>query len=106
MSSHNHSREDFHSLLAATTGAEHIYYQPPANVRMIYPCIEYHDQPWVSKFANNKAYIICRHYQVTVIDPMPNNPWIMTLASEIPMCTHSRHYTSDGLNHDVLDIYY
>ena len=69
MNSRSHNRESFHSLLFTTTRAEHIYYQPPKNVRMQYPCIEYHDQPWDSKFANNAPYTITRHYQVTVIDP-------------------------------------
>ncbi len=105
MNSRSHNRESFHSLLFTTTRAEHIYYQPPKNVRMQYPCIEYHDQPWDSKFANNAPYTITRHYQVTVIDPMPDSEWLMKLAM-LPMCTFSRHYTSDGLNHDVFDIYY
>ena len=101
-----HSRENFHFLLSTITGCEHIYYQPPSNVRMIFPCIEYHDAPWDARHADDKAYTITRHYQVTVIDKLPDNPWIMQLATELPMCTQERHYTSDGLNHDVLDVYY
>lgn len=98
--------ERFHSFLSTLTGCKNIYYQPPSNVKMKYPCIVYSDSPWDTKFANDKPYVVTRHYQVTVIDKLPDNPWTMLMATHIPMCTHERHYTRDGLNHDVLDVYY
>lgn len=100
------TREHFHSFLSTLTGAEHIYYQPPSNMRMKFPCIEYHDAAMDTTFANDMPYVNTRHYQLTVIDSMPDNPWIQLIATSIPMCVHNRHYTSDGLNHDVFDIYY
>ena len=100
-------RKHFHSLLCEITGStNNVYYQPPANVHMKYPCIEYHDSPWDTKFAGDKPYAITKHYQVTVIDARPENPWIDTISTSFQMCTHERHYTADGLNHDVFDIYY
>lgn len=100
-------RKDFHSLLCGITGStKNVYYQPPSNIHMTFPCIEYHDSPWDTKFANDKAYTITRHYQVTVIDSKPENPWIEAISTSFQMCTFERHYTSDGLNHDVFDIYY
>ena len=100
-------RAALHNSLSRITGStKNVYYQPPANVHMKYPCIEYHDAPWDTKFANDMPYAITRHYQLTVIDSKPDNPWIMTIAQTFPMCQHNRHYTADGLNHDVFDIYY
>ena len=100
-------RKQLHDILCGITGSTtNVYYQPPTNIRMKYPCIEYHDSPWDTKFANDKPYAITRHYQVTVIDSRPENPWIQQISTSLPMCTFERHYTSDGLNHDVFDIYY
>ena len=99
-------RKKLHDILCGITGdTKIVYYQPPMNVKMTFPCIEYHDAPWDTKFAGDSPYAITRHYQVTVIDPRPENPWIFELAT-LPMCTQERHYVSDGLNHDVFDLYY
>lgn len=103
----SNNRKDFHRTLSEITGdATRVYYQPPANVHMKYPCVEYHDSPWDTIFANDMPYLITRHYQLTVIDSKPENPWIKAIAYAFPMCQHNRHYTADGLNHDVFDIYY
>lgn len=100
-------RVALHNSLSRITGSTtNVYYQPPANIHMKYPCIEYRDAPWDTKFANDMPYAITRHYQLTVIDSKPDNPWIMTIAQTFPMCQYNRHYTADGLNHDVFDIYY
>lgn len=100
-------RKNLHEILTDITGStKNVYYQPPSNVHMTYPCIEYHDSPWDTKFAGDKAYTITRHYQLTVIDPRPENSWIFQIAASLPMCSHERHYVADGLNHDVFDIYY
>lgn len=100
------NRNKLHDSLVEITGDRtRVYYQPPSNVHMQYPCIEYHDAPWDTKFANDKPYVITMHYQLTVIDPRPENPWIFQIATSLPMCKQNRHYTADGLNHDVFDIY-
>ena len=100
------TREEFHSRLSTITGAKYIYYQPPSNTRMSFPCIEYHDAPMDVIFANDMPYVGTRHYQLTVIDPLPDSAWIQQIQFAFQMCVHNRHYTSDGLNHDVFDIYY
>lgn len=102
----SNKRITFHSSLTAITGdTTNVYYQPPSNIRMKYPCIEYHDAQWDTTFANDMPYTITMHFQLTVIDPRPESPWIMEIARTFPMCKQTRHYTADGLNHDVFDIY-
>lgn len=82
-----------------------VYFQPPSNLRMIFPCIEYHLSMIDTTFADDSAYHSERRYQVTTISPNPENPWIEELL-KLPKCTFSRHFTSDGLNHDVFYIYF
>jgi hypothetical protein len=70
----NHSREEFHSLLAATTGAEHIYYQPPASVKMRYDAIRYKKNVMNVQHADDKSYLIRDEYQIIFITRDPDSP--------------------------------
>lgn len=99
-------RDQLQDILQSIVGNNHkVYYQPPENLRLIFPCIEYHLSSIDSMQADDKNYKNTRRYQLTVIDPKPESPWIEKLL-DLPMCSFSRHYTSDGLNHDVFYIYY
>lgn len=97
------SRLKLHELLKTIIGNENVYYDPPSN--MHYPAIQYNKQNIESKYANNIAYANFNCYSVTVIDTMPDNVAITKLLN-LPMCSYDRPYTSDGLHHDVLKLYY
>ena len=98
-------RLELHSKFEELLGSKNVYYQPPASVRMVYPAIRYSKSKIDSKYANNKKYINKTLYDVIVIDPMPDNPVIEKLL-ELPLSSHDRWYASDGMNHDVIKIYY
>lgn len=101
----NSKRLEFHNILKDLFGSEHIYYQPPENIKMEYPCIRYSKDTIDSKYANNKSYLLKDAYQVIVIDKKPDNDVIKKLL-ELPLSSYVRHYSSDNLNHDVIKIYY
>lgn len=82
-----------------------VYYQPPENLRMQFPCIEYHLSTIDSQQADDINYHSERRYQLTIIDASPESPWIEMLL-DLPKCSFGRHFTSDGLNHDIFYIYY
>lgn len=95
-------RRDFHNRLE-TLGCR-AYFQPPSNVSMGYPCIVYELDRIVKKRADDSTYLKTRRYQVKLITKNPDDPLVDALASMV----HSefeRHYTADGLNHFVFDIY-
>lgn len=102
------SRLDLQALLEtlfASSGDAFVYFQPPENVKLRYPCIIYSRDSGKTKFANNKPYTHQLRYAVTVIDKNPDSE-IREKVAMLPMCAFERHYTSDNLNHDVYNLYY
>lgn len=82
-----------------------VYYQPPEDVKLSYPCIIYKRGLIESKHANNKAYMYRTRYDVTLIDHDPDSAMI-PLIVETELADFSTHFTADNLNHDVFTLYY
>jgi hypothetical protein len=94
-------RSSFQSLLEAFVGTGgNVYFQPPSNVQMTYPCIVYQRDTADTIFANNKPYRNTKRYQVTVIDRNPDSE-IPDRVASMPLTTHNRFFVAEGLNHDV-----
>lgn len=98
-------RIQLQELLEELLGSDHVYFQPPASVRMEYPAIRYERNGIDVRHADNEPYLLRRSYSLTVIDWDPDSE-IVSKISKLPMCRHNRHYTRDNLNHDVFVIYY
>jgi hypothetical protein len=98
-------RTSLQSSLEALLGSEHVYFQPPTNVKMEYPCIVYKRDTADTKFADNDPYRYTKRYQVTVIDRNPDSE-IPDRIAALPMCVHNRFYTANNLNHDVFVLYF
>lgn len=86
-------------------GQKNVYFQPPAGVKIVYPCIIYSRNAGDTKFANDKPYNQTVGYQVIVIDANPDS-LIPGKVASLPLCKFNRHYTKDNLNHDVYNLYY
>lgn len=99
------SRLKLHELLCGITGVKNAYFQPPESVKMNYPCIVYKRNNHFGAFADNIRYMHKTQYQLIVIDKDPDS-LIPGHVAEIPLCSFVRHYTSDGLNHDVFNLYF
>lgn len=68
------------SIVKQRCGSENVYYQPPANLRMKYPCICYERTKIRNRDADNGVYRQTIHYTVTVIDQKPDSEmWCGTL---------------------------
>lgn len=98
-------RLKFHTLLKVLLGSEYVYFQPPASITMSYPAIVYMRNNVKTEFANNLPYSHTKRYMVTVIDRKADSD-IPTKVSELPLSSFSRHFTADGLHHDVYDVYF
>jgi hypothetical protein len=85
--------------------ADHVYFQPPENVQMQYPCIVYKRDFAETEHADNGSYRITLRYMVTVIDRDPDSTIVQAVAL-LPMCTMNRFFTADGLNHDVFTLFF
>lgn len=98
-------RLELQTLLEELLGSGNVYFQPPPTLSMSYPCIVYgRDNAWI-QFADNKPYSRTKRYKVTVIDSDPDSD-IPERVAQLPLCTFSRHYTADHLNHDVFNLYF
>lgn len=98
-------RLQLHSKFEELLGSKNVYYQPPASVHMVYPAIRYSKSRIDSNNANNKKYLNRTRYEVIVIDSVPDNPVIEKIL-ELPYTSYDYHYPKDGLNHDVITLYY
>lgn len=84
---------------------ERVYFQPPATVKMEYPCIVYKRDYARTTFADDKPYKRVKRYQVIVIDRDPDSV-IPDKVGALPMCVYDRFYTADNLNHDVFKLFF
>jgi len=98
-------RSELQTLLRAILGTDHVYFQPPANVQLQYPCIIYHRDFANTAFADNDPYHYTKRYMVTVVDRDPDSV-IPDKVANLPMCVVNRFYTADDLNHDVFNLFF
>lgn len=98
-------RLDLQSLLETLLGSTNVYFQPPNNVQMLYPCIVYKRDDIDTAFADNKPYSLVKRYSLTVIDRDPDSG-IHEIVAALPLCLFDRFYTANNLNHDVFVIHY
>ena len=96
-------RLQLHQLLE--TFAENVYFQPPLNIQLKYPCIIYKRSYEQVEFADDKPYSRTKRYLVTVIDRDPDSE-IPDKVADLPMTLFNRFFTADNLNHDVFYVYF
>ena len=82
-----------------------VYYEPPENVRLIYPCIIYERTSGRSSYSNNLPYSFDFRYKVTIISKDPDDRMVEKLASTQECCSFDRAYQSDNLYHSVFTLY-
>lgn len=84
---------------------QHVYFQPPNNTIMNYPCIRYQGDGGDTEYADNIPYKKKRKYMITVIDENPDSE-IPDKIWELQGVSYDRDYESDNLNHFVFNITY
>lgn len=99
-------RLQLHDMLKTVMGGltSKVYFQPPSNVKVEYPCIVYQRDGADTEFASNLPYSFNQRYQVTLIDRDPDNPAREMIAA-LPMCRYERYFAANNLNHDIFVIY-
>jgi len=83
-----------------------IYFDPPEDVKMEYPCIVYNFDGVYSRSANNsKNYIKRDQYTITLMSEDPD--WSLPeVFMKLPYCHFDRPYIADNLHHWVFSLYY
>lgn len=98
-------RLTLHELLVSLLGSTNVYYQPPENIKLNYPCIVYNlDNDFVIR-ADNRVYHRRMRYQVTHITRDPDGS-IYDEVIDVPYASLERTFVADGLHHMVYNIYH
>lgn len=98
-------RPELQTLLVSLLGSDKVYFQPPPNTQLQYPCIIYSRDDERVERADNVSYNRRVRYQVTVIDEDPDS-LIPARVSALPLCAYDRFYTRDKMNHDVYQLFF
>ena len=99
------NRIELHNILVELLGNNHVYYQPPENLKMEYPCIRYSKSNITSRHADNIKYVNKNRYEIMIIDKHPDNAVIEKIL-ELTLSSYDKHYTAVNLNTDVIRLYY
>lgn len=98
-------RLELHAELVELFNSDHVYYQPPENLKMEYPAIVYSKDNINSIRADNINYNNRIRYQITIIDKKPDNDVIFKIL-QLPLSSYDRHFVTDNMHHDVITLYY
>lgn len=98
-------RLELQTLLEGVLGSQNVYFQPPSNLSMQYPCIVYAHDNAKTEFAGNHPYSRTKRYQVTVIDRNPDT-LIPDDVAQLPLSNLNRVFTADNLHHYVFNLYF
>lgn len=81
-----------------------VYFQPPPNLQLKYPCAIYRLSSEDVAYASNIRYKRHKVYEVIVVDRNPDTD-LPDKVAELPYCGFSRSYQADGLNHYAYTIH-
>lgn len=99
------TREELDALLCRQTENENVYFQPPENLQLHYPCTVYHLDGLYEPKADNIDYHRVRRYSLLYITHDPDDQNIERI-SDLPFCSMGRPYVADNLHHYPYTIYF
>lgn len=99
-------RLELQTILENILGSRNVYFQPPSNTKLSYPCIVYTRSYIESKYADNAKYNTRVRYSLTLIGRSPESKQLVEELLKLPYCSYDRFYTADTLNHDTFTLYY
>lgn len=101
------SRLALQAKLIEVLGSSNVYFQPPEDIKLKYPCIIYERDAIDIDHADDINYNKMVRYELMYIDPNPDtNDFIEKLIDSFKYCSYNRHFVSDNLNHETFDLYY
>ena len=101
------SWSDLHAALQEVMGDKvKVYFQPPENLVIKYPCVVFERTNALIDYADNAPYQITKRYTATLISKTADNEELLDKLLRFPMSTYDRQFINDNLVHDVFSIYY
>lgn len=98
-------RVQLQALLETLLGSPNVYFQPPEQFKLSYPCIIYNREFSAVLHADNNPYNVEKRYLLTVIthDADSNIP---DKIEWLPKASFQRFFTRDQLNHHIFTLFY
>lgn len=96
----------FHQILKENRLEENIYFSPPDGKELKYPCIIYSLDDDFTRNADNIGFVQYFRYTVTLISRKADNQKLVEQLLALPMCSLSRSYAANNVQHYVFDLYY
>ena len=101
------NRLELHQLLKSQFSSQqepHVYFQPPQNIQLVYPCMIYKITDLPQIWANNLPYHWDHAYHLTYLTRDPNDPVVEKLIA-LRKTKFGRYYTADNLHHFTFTIF-
>ena len=92
-------------ILRDLLGTGNVYFQPPPEFKMEFPCIVYEFAQFNTRYADNQPYQLMNQYRITYLDDDPDSDMPEKIAL-LPKCIGERAYESDNLYHYPFRITY
>ncbi len=99
-------RLELHEELCTLLGSRNVYFSPPTNTSIKYPCFIYTFKEIDTKFADNKHYMTNGVYTITHIYREYNKSLLGVLLEHFDYISLKDRFKNDGLYHDVYKLYY
>lgn len=101
------NRLDLQKKFEDILGSKNVYFQPPEGLKMKYPAIRYNLDDIDKMSGDNIAYRKTNRYNVIVISDDPDkNIELVNKILDLPLSSYDRHYVSNNLNHDSINLYF
>lgn len=97
--------EELQTLLENLLESKNVYYQPPSDKRLNYPCIIYNLDYIDTTYADSRPFYNAKRYSITYIDKIPDQ-YIPDRLMSLPGVRFDRAYVSDNLHHTVVRLYF
>lgn len=82
-----------------------VYFQPPSNLELQYPCFVYQYENSVPVRADNTVHRFTDRYQVSYLTKKPLDTTYVKLLED-PLITFTSRYVSENIYHNVMTVYY
>ena len=99
-------RKTLHAKLCEILGSSNVYFQPPEDLKMTYPCIRYAYSGVSERRANDALYDYTMQYTMVLITKKESIDLAMEFVKQIPMCRLERPYTGGNLYHYQFTLYH
>ena len=87
-------------------GSDNVYFQPPSNYQMSYPCFVFERGSGSQTNADNYTYRFTKRYTITHIGYDPDDDIIDKVVHHFQMIRYDNHFVNDNLQHDVFSLYW